>query len=301
MITDYDDVIDYLNIAEMFFANDAINSGISALYKVLCLEPDNVYALKRIKELRITDNQCFKVESADSKEKNLLHRIDDIFFKQQGKIKGNITRKSSKIKEIEEDNKFETKTESCKREILVVCGQKCLQRGYVEIAEAYFLKEIENNFSSQEAMLSLAYIARCKNKYKLSLEYLDKLLQINPRYAEAYNQKGVIFFEIGNMEKAKEFFLLATKIDPVLIEPRRHYGEVLFAMRDYGNSIATFEAILKERPDYVPTYCSLAILYIATNCFKQSLSVLEKALTIDPENVQVKGLIKKCSAQERVR
>ena len=45
-------------------------------------------------------------------------------------------------------------------------------------------------------------------------------LKINPFSASTYNNLGVIYFEQGQWEKAKEYFFQALVYNPLLLDPR---------------------------------------------------------------------------------
>lgn len=64
-----------------------------------------------------------------------------------------------------------------------------------------------------------------KNKekeYEVSLEILDKALQIHPAYATALNNKGNVLFRSKNYEEARECYLKVLKIDPDYLKAKNN-------------------------------------------------------------------------------
>jgi len=101
MLTERDDVIDYLNMADMFYANESYEHVVWCLNAVLQLDPDNVSAFKRLAriEIRMTryDKACeylmkIKDQLPDDKEIDVLIRKLklNMAMGKQKKIKGNV-------------------------------------------------------------------------------------------------------------------------------------------------------------------------------------------------------------------
>ncbi len=101
MLTERDDVMDYLNMADMFYANESYEHVVWCLNAVLQLDPDNVYAFKRLARLEIRTARYDKACEYLIKTKGLLpndKEIDVLIRKlklsmamgKQKKIKGNV-------------------------------------------------------------------------------------------------------------------------------------------------------------------------------------------------------------------
>lgn len=233
MITDYDDVIDYLNMADMLFANDAYEQGAASLYAVLKLDPNNIDALKRLGKLRMGMGQFKEASECLGKVKKEVPSDEeiDLLILQLDSLKNqdnsDTVEEAPVLEDEAQDNEMEDAGKFSKDYNLLLSGEELLKKGDIKSAEAFFVKVLRDNEASQSALLWLAVCAHQKNDIKLSFKYLDCILLINPHHAEALNQKGVNFYNLGEFEEAKNSFADAIKNDPSLVGAKNNYEDLL--------------------------------------------------------------------------
>jgi len=98
------------------------------------------------------------------------------------------------------------------------------QRGFVlslmsdfENAEKDFLKAVDLNPESYTAMSNLGFIYRQKGEYELSIYYLNKSIQLNSSYVDAYIERAKTFSAINEFEKAcKDLATAKTKFSTIV-------------------------------------------------------------------------------------
>ena len=159
-----------------------------------------------------------------------------------------------------------------------------LTRGNVENAKVLFTEVLSEKPQSEDALFGLALCAQYEKDNGKALEYLNRLIKINPNYADVFNQSGLISFETGDFESAKTMFIAAIEKDPTLIEAQRNYGEVLLALEDYENSVKTFVEILKNHPEDIPSLLRMAQLYAEVGKNEEAQQYAAKVLEYDCEN-----------------
>lgn len=103
-----------------------------------------------------------------------------------------------------------------------------------------------------------------KGMIDAALVEVDKAIQINPGYAEAYFRRGIINFDKNNLNQA---------------------------ILDYSKSI-------ELNPNNVDAYCQRALVYETSALYNEAISDYDKALRIKPEYTW--ALIKKAGLCDKV-
>ena len=81
-------------------------------------------------------------------------------------------------------------------------GLALLEDGQYDQAIVYFNKAIEINPRYAEAYNSRGYVFRKRGQYEKAISDCNKAIEINPRYAEAYNNRGLAYYYIRAYDKA---------------------------------------------------------------------------------------------------
>lgn len=108
--------------------------------------------------------------------------------------------------------------------------------------------------------------------YKQAMEYLNKALEVDPYFAEAYFSKGLLLNETGNAQKAIEYFQIALEREPDYYDANIQLG-LLYAAKNDSLALDYYDNALHLVPDSYEAYYGKAMLY-------QQLELPEKALEI---------------------
>src|SRR5205085_4163914 len=68
---------------------------------------------------------------------------------------------------------------------------------------------------------------------KKAVEHLKNAINFFPEFMLAYNEIGVLYFRLGQLDDATEALNHAISIDPTAFSPRLNYGIVLFYKKQY--------------------------------------------------------------------
>jgi Tfp pilus assembly protein PilF len=114
--------------------------------------------------------------------------------------------------------------------------------------------EIDPNYANAHYNLSLIY--RGLGEFQKAIGCYEKVITINPNYADAHNNLGIIFKELGEIEKAKDCFEKAIEINPLNKEYMVAYGYLLLSIND---NIKGYEYIKKGQGviKFTPSYYKL--------------------------------------------
>ncbi len=128
-----------------------------------------------------------------------------------------------------------------------------------------------------------------QRQWPVALDEVKQALQIDPNFADAYSMRGLIYMEMGETRLAEESFLRAIKLAPNNPDMSNNYGWFLCQNGREQESIAHFEATLKNRAYQSPWkalnnagVCSLKLKDVAA-----AERYFAQAFQLDPGNLSI--------------
>jgi len=122
---------------------------------------------------------------------------------------------------------------------------------------------------------------RCKiwkNSFTLWNDVLDKY----PNVPDAYNGRGLFYYDIKDYDKAISDFNQALIVDENYLKAYYNRGNVYDAIGEYDKAIDDFTRALKLNPRYAKAYNNRGLTYGRIGEHKQAIADFTKALKIDP-------------------
>lgn len=86
-------------------------------------------------------------------------------------------------------------------------------------------------------------------------------LRRNPNNFEAAIQAGVGYYNLSNMNKAEEYYLKATGLDPTAALPWNNLGNTYREMLRFEDAEAAYQHAIALQPEIPTSYLNLANLY----------------------------------------
>ena len=147
---------------------------------------------------------------------------------------------------------------------------------------------LEYPHSSKLLNILAAVETQRKNTDK-AMEYYQRAITINPRYAEAHNNLGNLYKKLGNFEKAKSSYEIALKIKPELYEATYNLGTIFHDMDQYNLAINKYLETLKIQADHLDTLINLGDIFRQQGKYDDAYSVLTKAEEINHSSAETKN------------
>ena len=113
-----------------------------------------------------------------------------------------------------------------------------------------------------------------------------KALKLNPDFAIVHNNLGSLYRTRGQLRKAEQSYRRALKILPTFGDAAANLGSVLIVAAKYDEARAWLEGELAEGP-HVGLYKGLGLLHEILNEGEKAVDFFNKALGLDPANVEV--------------
>jgi tetratricopeptide (TPR) repeat protein len=117
---------------------------------------------------------------------------------------------------------------------------------------------------SKEQFFQLATIAAGDGEFDRAIELFQKVIEIDPKFAPAYNGLGLVqqSFEEGDINEAVRYFKMAVELAPDYVESWNNLGRAYYAK---GFFVDAEKALLKSlaiKPDQVDVQLALAWDYL---------------------------------------
>lgn len=112
---------------------------------------------------------------------------------------------------------------------------------------------IERRFSrsgsdTADLLLSRATEAFKEKNYPLSIELLDRVLVLEPNWAEAWYRRATLFYQIDDPVAAMADLYQALKLEPRHFSAWTGLGHILMASEDKSRALEAFRRALKINP-----------------------------------------------------
>jgi tetratricopeptide (TPR) repeat protein len=133
-------------------------------------------------------------------------------------------------------------------------GSNCLNTGNCNCAIFYFNKVLEINPRFVEAYYSRASAWIIIGEPDRAIADCTKALEINPKCIKAYNNRGVAWLKKENYRHAISDFDLALKINQHDVNALRNRGAAWLKKGDYNRAVADFDSVLRIDPQNAGTY-----------------------------------------------
>ncbi|HSD47589.1 MAG TPA: tetratricopeptide repeat protein [Pyrinomonadaceae bacterium] len=124
------------------------------------------------------------------------------------------------------------------------------------------------------------------NKNKAAIEKLNQAIAAHPDFMLAYNELGVQYQKIGELEKADDALQSALKISPGSFAPLVNHGIVLVRLKKYAEAEVDLRAALKEneKSAIAHFYLGRALAYLGK--FDEGEKELNTAVTLGGDQMK---------------
>jgi len=157
--------------------------------------------------------------------------------------------------------------------------------GKITQAAELYTKAIEADPS-----FAAAYIGRgqCKRKLtpadlKGSLDDLDVAVSKDPKSAEAFNNRGITYYQLKDYAKARKDYDRAIELAPGVYKSYFNRGGVGIKEENYPGAIADYTKSLELHPDDPIAYLERGLAKKNLGQLDEALADYEKALKLDPK------------------
>ena len=125
----------------------------------------------------------------------------------------------------------------------------------------------------------LGFIYFHQKKYKESIKINQKAFELEPNDPEIYNNLGVSYQLLNELDKSELFLKKAIKSKANFAEAHLNLGKTLYKLDKPEESQKAYEICISLKPDYTDAYLNLSELLEKINKYNDSLLIIEKGLS----------------------
>ena len=153
-----------------------------------------------------------------------------------------------------------------------------------------FLGRTSNNSRIKRCWSMLGISLRSAGKVRESLMALQKVADARPLDADAHNNLGVTYKELGDLDKAEGSYRLAIQIRPDFAEAYVNLGNTLLELGDRSGARENYIAAIELQPDSANAHYRLGDLLFGAHQYTDAVKEFE---LVDSESGDIQLL--KCS------
>jgi tetratricopeptide (TPR) repeat protein len=138
-------------------------------------------------------------------------------------------------------------------------------------------------------------------RYRDAMTELRRVLGVDPKNAYAYHFLGVAFFEVGELEAARDAYAACLKLAPAYLGARIALCQVLRILGDARGALREGVTALSQSPGDPDALYALGLAYHARGDWVAARKYLEAFLEAGAEfevGVEVRALLESMSEQE---
>lgn len=114
---------------------------------------------------------------------------------------------------------------------------------------------------------------RCRNcsGYEEAIADYNKAIRLNPDYALAYNNRGLVYRKLGKYKKALKDYTKAIEIDPYYAEAYAKRGAVYQFTGQVEKALKEFNKAIEIMPYFAGMYYNRGVAYEQLSKYKQAI------------------------------
>lgn len=150
----------------------------------------------------------------------------------------------------------------------------------------------KNNIDSKiKYLIKIALQKHHSGQFEAAISYYQKILEINPNFAEVYASLADALEKTGNSEAAIKSYQQAINFKPEYAEAYCNLGNLFKKQSNVSAAIESYQKALKIKPDLIEVYCNLGNLLKKQGNISAAIESYQKALTIQPNLARAKFFI----------
>lgn len=119
-----------------------------------------------------------------------------------------------------------------------------------------------------------------------SVTLFSHALKVTQNSYLANNNLGTALADMGDHQKALEYFEQAVKIKPGDPEANNNLGAAYYSLGRYQEAIESCQRAARMNPDYVKAYIDLGTAYGAAERYTEAVEAYQRAVTLHPQNAR---------------
>jgi tetratricopeptide (TPR) repeat protein len=155
-------------------------------------------------------------------------------------------------------------------------------RGRVLYASVSKISNISTSFSFSSISTEGKVTTEQKRVFDLAIIDFNTAIRLEPDNAFIYLERGVVYMDIGDLDRSISDFTQALRIDPNYVDAYNSRGNAYYINKDYDRAISNYNQALRIDPNYIAAYNNRGNAYYINKDYDRAIADQTQALQLDP-------------------
>ncbi|MCK4732961.1 MAG: tetratricopeptide repeat protein [Methanophagales archaeon] len=134
---------------------------------------------------------------------------------------------------------------------------------------------------SLKLLWGFAYWSHRNKKYEECLTFLNRFIEKEPYFAEAYNNRGNAYGELNQLKTAINDYNIAIKLNPNDAEAYYNRGNAYRKLNLYAEAIEDYSNAIEINPNFAIAYGNRGVTYRRSNQYEKAFEDYDKAIGLN--------------------
>ena len=165
-----------------------------------------------------------------------------------------------------------------------ILGAVYVGQDQLEVAINYHKKSIEINPDYAEGYNNLGIAFQKLGLFEEAVKNYNKTLKLKPNFAPAYNNLGIVFKSLNKLDEALMNAKKAIELDSEYAEAHNNIGAIFQDLDNLEEAHKYYKKAIKLKPNYSDAYYNLGILLKKLDKIEECIENFRKAVKINQKN-----------------
>ena len=153
----------------------------------------------------------------------------------------------------------------------------------LDMAIEAYSDAIELNPRHANAYNNRGITLNIKGEHNLAIKDYTRVIELKPDHVGAYNNRGIIYVEKGKYDWAIKDYHAAIKLDPELVIVYNNLGIAYFERGSFDTAIENYNKAIKMNPDFAEAYHNKGNSYLGKGEAERAIKDYNTALKLKPD------------------
>jgi predicted O-linked N-acetylglucosamine transferase (SPINDLY family) len=165
-----------------------------------------------------------------------------------------------------------------------ILGAVCSGQDELEVAIKHHKKSVEINPDYAEGYNNLGIAFQRLGLFEEAVKNYKKTLKLKPDFSLAYNNLGVVLKSLNKLDEALLISKKAIELDPKFADAHNNIGAILQDLGNYEEAYKFYKKAIKLKSSYSEAYFNLGILLKKLGKIEECIENFQKAVTVNQKN-----------------
>ena len=165
-----------------------------------------------------------------------------------------------------------------------ILGAVCAGQDELEVAINHHKKSVEINPDYAEGYNNLGIAFQKLGLFEEAVKNYKKTLKLKPDFSLAYNNLGVVLKSLDKLDEALLTSKKAIELDPKFADAHNNIGAILQDLGNYEEAYKFYKKAIKLKSNYSEAYYNLGILLKKLGKIEECVKNFQKAVTVNQKN-----------------